>query len=182
MKHFALTICSMAIVVIGGTGCSNSHSQSDAKAAELKAFDQEDVKLFTPYMTGDVEQARQSLKQTIQHLKASTVLDPRSQSGGLYVNYMRMYALEERTGHAAAARDALLLARYWRIRNMKLPEATNDADIIYVMSVTPEQILKYVDVLDAGDNGGRPKYLQYLTNSPAKTPPNTALEPTPTAP
>jgi hypothetical protein len=67
---------------------------------------------------------------------------------------------------------------------MEPPEATNDADIIYVMSMTPEQILKVVDVFDAGDNknGSRPKYLQYVTNSAAKTPPNTALEPTPTAP
>ena len=118
MKHIELIVYLMAFIAVGCTdGCSTKHSQT-AQTAELKNFDQEEETSIATYMTGDVEHARQSLKQTIQLLKASIVLDAHSQSGRLYADYIRLYALESRTGNVTDSKEALMLAQYWRIRNL----------------------------------------------------------------
>jgi hypothetical protein len=171
--------CAFVLAMCFSFGCSCKHSKSVTKQAEIKAFDQEEEKLFAPYLTGNVEQARQSLKQTIQHLEESNSLDLHSQSGRLYGEYIRLYALEKRTGHETDAAVALIKARYWWIRNMESRELSkgetiesrklsDDENVKYFISVTPEQIMKWVDNLNAGENGNKPKYLQYITTAPSE--------------
>ena len=158
------------VAIVFSLGCSGHKSNVNEIMAVSKYLDEED-KLFTTYMTGDVAQARQSLKDRIQHTKdqSQSVLSAHAQSGRLSMEYARLYVLEKRTGNNADAEEALSKSLYWRIRNLEPPYSTNDEDIIYVMSYPPEKVMKGVDKFDAGDNGDKPKYLQYITNSPIAT-------------
>ena len=146
-------------------GCSAKHSKIVPSEDEMKAFYNEEEKLSVPYWTGNVDQARQSLNQTIQLIKQSNGLSFSAQAGFLYIEYARLYVLEKRAGNKADAELALSKAKFWRIRNLNPSEALDDSAIVKIMSDTPELMVKYIDVLDAGDSGNRPKYLQYITNS-----------------
>jgi len=130
----------------------------------------EDDAMLAPYMTGDVEEARQCLKNSVQHLKTSGLLNRRAQADFLSIDYIRLFVLESRSGHPAAAQDALMLGQYWRSRSLELPNATNDEEIVYMMSEAPAKFFKYVDALDAGDTGRKPAYLKSLTNLPPNSP------------
>ena len=157
------------LAVLFSFGCSAKHSKLDAKQAEMDFFLQEYGKLFAPYLTGNVEQARQSLKQTIQFVEASNVLDLEHQAGDLYLDCYRLYVLEKRTGNEKGAEYALIKARYWRLRCSESKKESDDEIVNDMMSLTPEKIMKGVDDFDEGaNNGNKPNYLQLITNSPSE--------------
>jgi hypothetical protein len=143
------------------SGCSLNGSTSATGADQIKAFDLVESQLLSNYMNGSVEQARQSLMQDIQNLKTSNILDAHAQSGRLCIGYARLFALEKRRKNDADAESTLLLAEFWRARNVELSAATNDVVVLYVMSNTPQEIMKYVDTLDAGIKRAGPRYIQF---------------------
>ena len=175
MKHlFDISLISACIILSVGSGCSDDRSKRDAEIRRQNALVAEADAQLASYMTGDVDEARQCLKNSVRHLKASDMLNSHTQAAILYTDYIRLFVLESRSGHPASAKDALMLGQYWRLRGLELPNATNDEDIIYFMSEPPTNFFRYVDNLDAGDTGRKPAYLKSLTNSP----PNKSPEPT----
>lgn len=160
-------IRAFTFILISGlsAGCSSDNTK-EAEVTKTEQFNEEYNRLFAPYMSGDIQQARQGLENTILYIKGSDALDQYAQSGYLYMEYARLYALDKRTGNRAAVADDIIKARYWIIRNLRPPESLDDNIISYVMTDSPEKMINYVEVLDAGDNGDRPKYVRYITNSP----------------
>ena len=157
-----------SLIISFSFGCSSKHSKLVAKQAEMNAFLQEYGRLFPPYLTGYVEQARQSIKQTIQFVEASNI-DPEHQAGDLYLDCYRWYILEKRTGNDKGAEYALIKASYWRLRYSELRKESEDEIINDMSSLTPEKIMIGVNNFDEGaNNGNKPKYLQYITNSPSE--------------
>jgi hypothetical protein len=164
-KAYLIWVLAFVTTLLFSVGCSNKDLQSTAKALSVKDFNQRDNELFAPYFTGNVEEARQSLKRTIQHLEESNVLDSHSQAGILSVNYFRLYVLEARSGNKSAAEVALAKARYWKIRIMELEKRSENEIVDELASLKPERIMKDVDDFDKGANHELgPKYLQYITN------------------
>jgi hypothetical protein len=157
------------IIFCVASGCSSDRSKRDAEIRGQNALVAEADAQLAPYMTGDVDEARQSLKNSVRHLKASDMLNSHTQASLLYTDYIRLFVLESRSGHPAAAKDALMLGQYWRLRSLELPSATNDDDIIYFMSEPPTNFFRYVDNLDGDGTGRKPAYLKSLTNSPGPT-------------
>ena len=175
MKHVIdASLISACIVLCAASGCSSERLKRDAEIRTQNKLVAEEEASLAVYMTGDMDEARQCLKNSVRHLKASDMLECHTQAALLYNDYIRLFVLESRSGHPGAAQDALTLGRYWRLKSLELPNATNDEDIIYFMSEPPAKFFRYVDTLDAGDTGRKPAYLKSLTNLPLST----ALEPT----
>ena len=143
-------------------GCSANRTQLAERASQLESFEQEEGNLFAEYMAGNPERARRALEQTISLIESSNTLDLNSQSGLLYANYIRLYVLDERMGDENGTEVALIKAKYWQVIHMetlKLP----DSEINQMLSVdTPDQITKWVNTLDAGDDGRKPEYLKFI--------------------
>jgi hypothetical protein len=157
------------LLAVALTGCSTEHSKEDAKLAERRAFIQKGDSLFIPYLTGNVEQARQGLTQTIQLFEDSNVLDPGIQAGFLTLDYDRLYVLEKRTGNISSAVAALINAHYWRFMELKLNNFSDEEAVDMIRLDTSEKIIKRVDDFDKGaNNGNLPKFYQYITNSPSE--------------
>ena len=178
MKYFYVTTFFSTLIILSVTsGCSDERWKRDAETGRQNALVAEEDAFLDPYMTGDVDEARRCLTNSVRHLKASDMLSRHTQATLLYTDYIRLFVLESRSGHPAAAQEDLTLGRYWRLRSLEPPNATNDEEIIYLMSEPTAQFFRYVDALDAGDTGRKPAYLKSLTNLQ-----HTSLEPTATAP
>jgi hypothetical protein len=121
-------------------------------------------RLFTPYLTGDVVTARQSLQQTIQFLENDKVLVPSGRAGILCFEHARLYALEKRTGHEPEAEAALIKARYWNLRRYELNGGLTEKVFDEFRSFNaPEKLMEAADKLDrAPTNGKGPRYLDYI--------------------
>jgi hypothetical protein len=159
----------IALVVCAVVGCAGGCSTEHSEAVKQLAFVHEGESFFVPYLTGNAEQARQSLKQTIQFFEESNILDPSGQADILTLDYDRLYVLEKRTGNKSGAEVALIKARYWRIRGLELNKLSDDEAVNAMMLDTPEKIVRRVDDFDKGaNNGNEPKYLEYITNSPSE--------------
>jgi hypothetical protein len=145
-------------------GCSSKASRFAAKAAEVKKFDRDESQLFSQYFVGNLEQARQSLKQTIEYIEKSNALDEDRQAGALALMNYRLFVLEKRAGHDVDAEIALVEARFWVVKNCELNRLTN-SEIVDRLRNDTERSEKYVDEFDRGGNdGNKPRYLQYITN------------------
>jgi hypothetical protein len=132
-------------------GCSGEHSQFSNKAA----FNKLENEVFSSYLTGDADQAKQSVNQMIRLSENTHAIDESSRAGILFLNYYRLYVLEQRCGNKSEADIALIRGRYWRIKNLEL-ENFSDADIAdKIESETPERIVKIVDDFDMGSNSGK---------------------------
>ena len=145
-------------------GCSSDASRSAAKTAEIKKFEREESQLIIQYFVGNSEQARQSLKRTIEYIEKSNALDADRQAGVLALMYYRLFVLEKREAHDVDAEIALVEARFWMIKNFESNRLPN-SEIVYRLQNDAKTSEKYVDEFDqGGNNGNRPKYLQYITN------------------
>jgi len=156
----------LALMLLMGfeCGCSSKASRLAAREEEINKFKREESQLFNQYLFGDLEQARQSLKQTIQHIEKSNALDEDHRAGGLALMYYRLFVLEKRAGHDADAEIALVKARFWQVKNCELNNLTNDEIVIRITidAATAEKNVNDFD--EGGNNGNKPKYLQYITN------------------
>jgi len=161
-----LSLAIVVLLAVGSGGCSSEQSKNEAK----KEFIREGDRLFIPYMTGNLEQARQSLNQTINHYEESKFLDAKTQAGFLELDYDRLYVLEKRSGNQDAADIALIKARYWRFRSLELNGVTGSEEATIEALDTPEKRMKRVVNFDAGDGKFSPKYLQDLEGPKSKTP------------
>jgi hypothetical protein len=163
---FDTSLILVCIILCSASGCSDHRSKLDAEIRRQNSLAAEADALLASYMTGDVDEARQCLKNSVRHLKASDMLNSHTQAALLFTDYIRLFVLESRSGNPDAAQDALKLGQYWQLRSLEPPNATNDEEIVYLMSQAPAKYFEYVDALDAGDTGRRPAYLKALTNLP----------------
>ena len=166
MRHSIMLLFAVFVSLAGGSGgCSADQSRNEAK----REFIREGDRLFIPYMTGDLEQARQGLKQTISHYEESSVLDSKTRAEFLELDYDRLYVLEKRCGNQNAADIALIKARYWRTRSLELNGVTGAEEVATESLDTPEKRMKRVDDFDKGDGKTGPKYLQYIEGTKSES-------------
>ena len=171
-----VTVALIVTFTVFLSGCESVESRKSG-------FDREAGRYYRAYLDGNVSQARQSLEQLIQYYQSSQaeIMGPSYQAHSLFCAYGRLYVLEKRAGDKDDAEVALTRARYWHLQRYEADADWRRRFTLheFLSYQTPEWFETTVDKLDKGANrGSEPKYLQYL---PA-TQPNTALEPTPTAP
>src|SRR5882672_10760790 len=105
MKYILeISLISACIALCVGSGCSDDRSKRDAEIRRQNALVAEADAQLAPYMTGDVDGARQCLTLSVRHLKASDMLNSHTQAALLYTDYIRLFVLESRSGHPAAAK------------------------------------------------------------------------------
>jgi hypothetical protein len=135
-------------------GCAGTRTEDG------QMFTKKADSLYAQYLAGTPEQARQALEATIK-LAAAAKLSPFGEADCLCFAYARLYALESKSGRAAAAEADLVRARYWYLRQRELGGATPDEASKAVANFTGEQCMAFVDKWDKDHSGGRgPKYLQ----------------------
>lgn len=121
------------------------------------ANSEEGSQLINAYLTGDLKQARQSLKALIQQLEDEE-LTPVERADTLSFAYARLYVLETRAGNGDMARAHLATAREWMTRNLVL---TGKASEEAASAAKAFNFLNFVDQRDKALTGGKgPQYAQ----------------------
>ena len=133
--------------------------------------------LYDSYLDGDLNQARHSLDEIIQIGKEMTpalTFDKHDwfgrQARVLYIEYERLYALEERSGNHQAAELILFKAKCW---GLCLEEQGKDIErsslkkqkeaLDYLSKFDPKMIIARIDLLDKNCNKGQlPRYVREL--------------------
>jgi hypothetical protein len=118
-------------------------------------------KLVDAYLTGDVNQARQSLQELIQQLEKAK-LSPINQADPMAFTYARLYVLEKRAGNEDLAQAYLAKSREWLVRYHELSGESPDAAAAAVKSFN---FMEFADQRDKALTGGKgPKYFQHQSS------------------
>jgi uncharacterized protein YacL (UPF0231 family) len=119
--------------------------------------------LIDKYLQGNVEQAKESLKQAINLIQNETVMTQIGHDNHLILDYDRLYVLEKRIGNESAAKSYFMEARDLDIKALELINTPADEISKELKSYDEESIMKDVDKLDKMQNNGNlPAYLQYI--------------------
>lgn len=99
-------------------GCHTDpvHRQSQRQKEVL----QETQKLYEKYLTGDVDDARRSLRETIRVFEECDGVTSSFRAANLFVECSRLYVLETLSGNTTAAKAAFVEVRYWKLKEHEL--------------------------------------------------------------
>ncbi len=149
-----LVIPCCILVAMTLLGCRSV--QVDPAEEAVKQSDQ----LYQVYLTGDLGRARGSLEETIRVIENAN-LRPERKANMLFFAYARLYVLERRTSTGAVAEAALVMARYWFLREHELSGETEAQAGAAVQALTADKCMDFVDKWDRQRTDGvGPRYTQ----------------------
>ncbi|MEK7685457.1 MAG: SUMF1/EgtB/PvdO family nonheme iron enzyme [Verrucomicrobiota bacterium] len=154
--HLVLTSVTILALTVS-LGCNAKRNDTTEDSTKL------DDKFANAYLKGDIDQARQSLKELIQQIdkpKLSPVnqTDQINQADPLAFAYARLYVLEKRAGNEDLAQAYLAKSREWLVRYHELSGESPEAAAAVVKSFN---FMEFVDQRDKALTGGKgPKYFQ----------------------
>ena len=119
-------------------------------------------KEYRIYLTGDAEQARQSLLKSVRLIETMKFAEDK-RAEGLCLSYGRLYMLETRMGRTQTAAAYWLKSQYWLLRKYELWHWQEDVAASEVLSRTPQHTMEMLDTFDKHrTNGAGPHYLSQL--------------------
>ena len=123
------------------------------------------------YLTGNLEQARESLHKSIE-LAMNSPLGVEDRAQSLANSYMALSVLERKCGNLGTSEDAYVRAKYWVLEEVEIGTNTAEVGGNLVAQITPETIRKSIEQRDKQENGGKdPKYIEsILPNLPPGSP------------
>jgi hypothetical protein len=148
------------VAMVLGVGCRDEKTEKkkdrDENAQHL------DV-LYQEYLTGDIDNARQSISKSIDILGKVTSFNEGGRAWALCFNYCRLYCIEEYAGNENAAYLAFIKAKYWfaieRELSIKETRSTMEENIQKIKKFTTKECTEYVEKWDnAHTNGKGPVY------------------------
>src|SRR5438128_1793232 len=131
-------ICTTALLIVLFTtlvGCR--HKSSTATDDIENQF----ANLYTKYLTGSVDQARESLQQTIALADKADLAAP-ARAKALWITYARMFALERYSKNDPAADLCFVKARYWFLRRLELAHHSIEEADQEIKGWTPDKCLE----------------------------------------
>jgi hypothetical protein len=147
-----LKIPTVFLLVALAFGCSKN------KFEPLTNYMKQQDELGAGYFHGSADQARDSISRMLEYYQDpnTKLLTDTARAQMVYQTYCRLYMLESRTGHDAAAQDGLDKAQRWQQQFYKLANAQGGAP-----ELTPDKIRDLVDEIDRRENNGQlPDYTQ----------------------
>jgi hypothetical protein len=106
----------IAIMAVAACHTDAVHRQNQLQKELL----QKTQKMHETYLTGGLDDARQSLRETIRVMEESEGISPSFRAANLFVECSRLYVLEESSGNETAAKAAFVEVRYWYLQQHEL--------------------------------------------------------------
>lgn len=161
-----LLLLPIFIVALGALhGCRFKQSDSiERQTKKYYDFSERSDQLYAIYLTGNANEARQSLEKDIDSIiEGKEYLEPGGRAGMLFLAYCRLYVLEKRLGNNVEAEANLIKARYWLIRKGELLGLPTGETMQEVLKFTPAKIVETIDAFDKKLNdGSSPNYFQSI--------------------
>jgi hypothetical protein len=162
-KH-ALSLVVMCSIALWAS--CNQREPADPFFKVSKKADQ----LYKQYLDGDINQARGSLESGIRLFEDSPGLTEAERAAGIKMRYMRLFALESRTGNKALEEAAVIKMNYWNLRSEELQGISTTEAVRDIGSFGTNSIIAAIDRDDQAHNGGqKADYLHYLRTSNAES-------------
>lgn len=116
------------------------------------------------YWKGDYGEAKLALEQIVAAVEKAAPESPGSAATLFYLTYSRLYLLEKRTGHDAAAKANMVKLRYWWLRGGELLKRTPEETMADIEEYSSDKhIEKMIDNMDESANDGkRPHYREAI--------------------
>ncbi len=184
-RHFGITLAIAAFIVGGITLAIAAFNFGGAMSCQAPGYPgiedpltPEELKagrdmirkhdeLLRVYLKGDYSEAKLALEQIVTEMKKAAPGHPESAAFLLYLTYSRLYLLEKRTGHDAAAQVNMVKLRYWRLREGELLKRTPEEIMAKIDKYcSPEHIEKAIDTTDETYN--IPHYREVLKRRESK--------------
>lgn len=150
-----------AVVLVGMPGCKPPGERSAKRAAIKEANKNADAwrakvhQFYLQYASGDYDQAKRSLERIIDVTECSPIL-PVAAAQQLWATYSRLYLIEKRCGHNAAARACMIKLRYWWLRDAELSGATPSEAMADIENYTSDsKVAEIFDRLDSQLTDGK---------------------------
>lgn len=157
VTHWLRTVSVMVAMVMALPlmGCKSDKGRASGEAA--KHLDQ----LYRAYLGGDLEQARQSMVESISILETHKFPKPSASAHGLWLAYARLFVLESAAGNDAMADACLMKARYWLLRRAEISGDTEENAVEAADGFTAEKCVEVIHKWDNNFTGGKgPRYLR----------------------
>ena len=184
-RHYGITLAiaafivsgimlAIAALIFGGAMSRQARSypgiETPETPEELKAIRdmvRKHEELLRLYLKGDYSEAKLALEQIVTEIKKAAPGHPASAASLLYFTYGRLYLLEKRTGHDAAAQVNMVKLRYWWVRGGELQKWTPEEIVSNIDKYcSPEHIEKAIDTTDETYN--TPHYREVLKRRESK--------------
>lgn len=151
----AVLVLAALLMALTLMGCKSGHGLTSPDAA--KRLDQ----LYRAYLGGDMEQARQSMVESISILETHHFPKPSASAHGLWLAYARLFVLESAAGNDALADACLMKARYWLLRRAEISGDTEENAVEAADGFTADKCMEVIHKWDNNFTGGKgPRYLR----------------------
>lgn len=121
--------------------------------------------LYSSYMDGGIDQARQSMLGIITLLENRTLSRPGDTAHGLWLAYARLHVIKRYAKNSNLAAAYLLEVRSWYLKKLELTGTQTDEAMKLVDRFDSSKCVEMVDNLDGKTTGGKgPKYSSRTDN------------------
>ena len=160
------------LMVILFVGCRDE--KAEMKKDRDEKVQQLDI-LYREYLTGDIDQARQSIFKSIDILEKATSVYNAGRAHGLCWCYARLYCIEKYAGNNDAAYVAFVKAKYWRTQEIELGQKYSrlsfKESVQIIRGFTPEGCEELMRKWDNHFTDGKGPVYARIKKQPATTMP-----------
>ena len=145
---------SLVLVVALNCGCQHNDTESvvlKQKETVLKQLDE----LYSQYINGGQNTARQRLLSSISILENATCLDNGDRAQLLSLEYSRLAVMDHKVGEKVAEDAYVLCAQYWQLKTSELSGEPLKASMEKVKRLDIEEQTALVEKMDKRFRGGK---------------------------